>query len=181
MFSLKSQIAIKILGFYFLNNNAKKYLNELSRILKADAGNLDKKLKELEKEGILLSETAGKERYYFLNKKYPLLKETKKIYELKYGLEVNLLRALKNSKEIKEAYIFGSYAKGNFDPGSDVDILLIGSHSSIEAKKRILELQNRLNREFNIIDLTEKEYLKLKKGKDDFIKNIFKEKIIKII
>ncbi|MCK4553451.1 nucleotidyltransferase domain-containing protein [Candidatus Parcubacteria bacterium] len=181
MFNLKSKIAIKILGFYFLNNGAKKYLNELSRILNADAGNLDKKLKELEKEGILLSEILGKERYYFLNKKYPLLKEIKKIYELKHGLEAKLLSALKNLKKIKEAYIFGSYAKGNFDPGSDVDILLIGDHSSIEAKKRILELQSQLQREFNIIDLTEAEYLKLKRSKDDFIKNIFKEKIIKII
>ena len=42
--------------------------------------------KELEEEGVLESSKRGNQKYYFLNKKYPLLKEVKKIFELKYGL-----------------------------------------------------------------------------------------------
>ena len=78
MFNIKSKITIKVLNYYFLNPKAKKYINELAGILEIDLGNLDKKLKELKMEGILCSESAGKERYYFLNNKYPLLKEVKK-------------------------------------------------------------------------------------------------------
>lgn len=181
MFNIKSKITIKVLGYFFLNEKAKKYQSELSRILEVDLGNLDKKLKELEKEGILLSESSGKERYYFLNKDYPLLKEIKKIFDFKYGLKTKLYEILKNIQGLKEAYIFGSYSKGNFEEGSDIDILLIGNQSSIKTKSKILELQNQSQREFNIIDLTEQEYLKRKKNKDEFIENIFSEKYIKII
>ena len=181
MLDLKSKIAVKILGYYFLNPQAKKYLSELGRILESDVGNLDKKIKELEKDGILASEFSGRQKYYFLNKRYPFLGEIKKIYETSYGLKEKLSASLRNLKELKEAYIFVSYARGDFSAESDIDILLIGSHSSIEAKRLLFELQKHLQREFNIVDFTEKEYARRKKNKDEFIENIFEGKIIKII
>jgi predicted nucleotidyltransferase len=181
MLNLRSKIAVKILGYYFLNPRAKKYLSELARILESDVGNLDKKIKELEKEGILASEFSGRQKYYFLNTRYPFLSGTKKIYETKYGLKEKLSAAFKNLKGLKEAYIFGSYARGDFSSQSDIDILLVGSHSSIEAKRLLFEAQKHLQREFNIVDFTEKEYARRKKNKDEFIRNIFEDKIIKII
>ena len=96
-------------------------------------------------------------------------------------LKEKLSASLRNLKELKEAYIFGSYARGDFSAESDIDILLIGSHSSIEAKRLLFELQKHLQREFNIVDFTEKEYARRKKNKDEFIENIFEGKIIKII
>lgn len=181
MFNFKSKITEKILRFYFLNAGGKKYINELAKIIEADPGNLDRKLKELEVEGILNSEFFGKERYYFLNLKYPLLKELKKIYLAKYGVPEALKKGFNKLAGIKRAYIFGSYAKKNFSPESDIDLLLIGSHSALEAQKVILPLQKQLQREFNIIDLTEKEFAKRKKNKDEFIADIFTGNTIKII
>ena len=92
-----------------------------------------------------------------------------------------MFEKLKNIKGLKEAYIFGSYARGNFGLESDIDLLLIGSHSSIEAKRSIIELQNQSQREFNVIDLMEKEYKEKIKNKDELLDNIFKNKKIKII
>lgn len=86
MFNFSSKIAVKILRYFFINPGKKNYINELARILEADPGNLSRKLAELEKEGILISEFSGEQRYYFINKKYPLLKEVKKAFELKHGL-----------------------------------------------------------------------------------------------
>ena len=79
MFNLNSTITNRVLRFFFINSGEKGYVNELARILEVDPGNLSRKLKELESEGVLISEFSGKQRYYYLNKKYPLLKETKKI------------------------------------------------------------------------------------------------------
>ncbi|MCX5657789.1 MAG: hypothetical protein NTZ48_06155, partial [Candidatus Omnitrophica bacterium] len=63
----------------------------------------------------------------------------------------------------------------------DIDILLIGSHSVLAAQEAILPLQRQLQREFNAVDLTEEEFAKRKKNKDEFIADIFANKIIKII
>ena len=150
-------------------------------MLKLDPGNLDRKLKELEKEGLLASEKKGNLKYYFLNSHYPLLHEFEKWYNMKYGLEKRLAETFKKLKGLKEAYVFGSYARGNFGSQSDIDILLIGNHSSIEAQKLVSGIQNDLKRELNLIDMTEKEFTKRKKNKDELIVEIFKNKNIKII
>jgi len=181
MFSLRSEITIKLLKFFFVNSNSKEYLNELARILDVDSGNLDRKIKELEKEGIFVSEMKGNQKYYYLNKNYPLIKELKKMFEMKYGLKDEIAKILVNFKGIKEAYLFGSYAKDTFQQESDIDILIIGSHKSRDVKDRMIDLQKNYKRVFNIIDMTEKEFKDRKKGKDPFIKNILSGKTIKLI
>lgn len=181
MFNLKSKIAVNVLRYFFINQSKKNYINELARVLDTDPGNLSRKLQELEKEGILSSEFSGGQRYYFINKRYSLLKEVKKVFELKYGLGDLIADSLKKVKGIKEAYIFGSYAKGDFEAESDIDVLIIGDHAVMEATKVLLPVQEKIKREINSVDLTEKEFIKRKKDKDEFIANIFSGKVIKIL
>lgn len=180
MIKLGSGITIKVLGYFFLNPDKGRYINELAKMLDLDPGNLFRKLKDLEAEGILISSKQGNQRYFGLNKKYPLLREFKRAYESKYGLINRLKEMASNIKGLKEAYIFGSYAENSLQQESDIDILLIGNHSSLEAKRIILPLQNEIKREINIVDLTPKEFMSRKKRRDEFLKNIFLHKIIKI-
>ena len=180
MLEFRSKITVKVLGYYFLNPERRQYINELADVLEVDPGNLFRKLKELEQEGVLLSEMVGNQKYFFLNKKYPLLKELEKVFSSKYGV-VNLLKEkIKKIKGLKSAFIFGSYAKDSFQQESDIDLLLVGSHSPLEAKRAILPLQKNLGREINIVDMTAREFESRKKKKDEFVKNIFSQKTIKI-
>ncbi|MDD5750661.1 MAG: nucleotidyltransferase domain-containing protein, partial [Candidatus Pacebacteria bacterium] len=138
MINFESKITNKVLGYYFSHSHKRHYINELSSLLELDAGNLFRKLKEFEAEGILKSEMMGNQRYFFLNEKYPLLKELKKTYEVKYGiipfLEKKLSHFRRHSPELKEAYIFGSFARKRLGPESDIDLLLVGEHSSLALK-----------------------------------------------
>ena len=79
MLSLRSKIAQAVLGYFMLHEGTELYVHEMARRLSLNQGNLDRKLKQLEKEGILKSELRGKERYYSLNTSFPLLKEYKRI------------------------------------------------------------------------------------------------------
>jgi Fic family protein len=85
MLGFRSKVTIKILNYYFLNPQKSHYVNELARILIVDPANLFRKLKELEREGVLVSEMKGNQRYFSLNKNYPLLKELKKLLSCIYG------------------------------------------------------------------------------------------------
>lgn len=181
MFKFNSEITTKILRYFFINPGEKGYINELARFLDADPGNLSRKLKELEREGILTSEFSGKQRYYFLNKRYPLLKEAKKFFEIKYGLTEQIARRLKAIKGMTQAFIFGSYAKGDFEAESDIDVLLIGEHSVLAAGEALRPLEKKIGREINIVDLTEEEFKKKQKAGDEFIADIFRGKTIKIL
>jgi predicted nucleotidyltransferase len=104
----------------------------------------------------------------------------KKIYNAKYGVVELLKQKIKNLKGLKSSWIFGSYAKNSFQQESDIDLLFVGNHSSLEAKRLILPLGKDLGREISIVDMTEKEFESRKKKKDEFIKNIFSQKTIKI-
>ncbi|MBU4216467.1 nucleotidyltransferase domain-containing protein [Candidatus Parcubacteria bacterium] len=181
MFEIKSQVTVKILGYFFLNRNKQNYINELAKILEIDPGNIDKKLKELEREGILASELRGNQKYYFLNKDFSLLKEVERLYNFKYGFGKIIADAIMEVDGVKEVYIFGSYAKGGFGDESDIDLLLVGDQSAIGARKKLAKIEKQIGREINIVNLTKKELIKKKSNKDEFISNIFANKIIKIL
>ena len=82
--------------------------------------------------------------------------------------------------EIREAYIYGSYAKDKMDAASDVDLLVIGSHSIVEFQKEINRLQKETGREINITHVEEKEFQKKKKNKDSFIYQIINSQTVKV-
>lgn len=180
MISFKSRTTQKILQYFFTNRSAQPHVRNLARLLGEDASNVSKKLRDLEKEKILLSEESGTKRYY-LNETYALLPEVEKLFVSAYGLPQVLRDALEEISGLSRAYIFGSYAKGEFSGESDVDLILIGSHSSLSAKKVILPLQRMLGREFNIVDMTESEFKRKMKARDPFLTAIMKGKLIPLL
>lgn len=178
MIGFRSNITKKALGYFFANPSKKHYINELAEILGVDLGNLYRKLKELENSGILMSENVGRQKYFSLNKKSPLLNAVKKTFEAEFGVEKTIKKALSKLEGLQDSYIFGSFASGKMSSESDIDILLVGSHSSLDAKRLLLPLQKKLGRELNIVDMTTEDLRKRRKMKDDFLKNVFSKKII---
>ncbi len=181
MISLKSKIARKILTLFFLNKGERFYINELAKTIKEDPSNVYKKLFQLKEEKIILDEFQGKERFFFLNKKYPLLKEYKKIVLKGLGFETTLREKLRKIKSIKAAYLFGSYAKGKLSTESDIDLLVVGDFKTIELQKALLEIQKFIGKEINSVEMSEKEFNKRKKEKDGFLTDVFSQKYIKIL
>jgi predicted nucleotidyltransferase len=181
MIDLKSNIVVKVLGYYFINPQARNYIRELAGILKIDPGNLSKKMAELKRAGIFLVEGEGKNRYFILNKNFPLLSEYKNIYEAKFGVVESLVAALKDIKGLVAAYLFGSYVKGDFTAGSDIDLLVVGSHDHASISRSLASLEKRWQREINLIDFSKEEFDQKIKDKDPFLENIFSGQTIKII
>ncbi len=179
--SLRSIITQKVLNYFFLNKNQKRYVNELARILDVDPKNLDRKLKEFEEIGLFISEYKGKERYYSLNHSFPLISEYEQIFKKTYGIEEQLKNILRKIKNINSVYIYGSFVNNSFSASSDIDLLIIGNHSSLTAQKAVLPLQKSIGREINIIDLTPKEFQQREINKNDLITEIFNNPTIRLI
>lgn len=181
MINISSKLEIKLLSFFFVNEHKKLYLSEIARLLDLNPANLDKKLKRLEKQGVFLSEWQGKQKYYFLNKQFPLFGEYKSIINKTFGIESQMKISLKKVKNIREAFIFGSYAKGKLDQWSDIDLLIIGSHNPLSLSKIITRLEKVLFRSINIVELTSSELIKRKRMNDPLLNKIFSNKYIKLI
>jgi len=181
MISLKSELTKALLNYFFINPHEELYINELSRKLDLDKRNLVKKLKELEKDGILKSQTRGNLKLYSINESYPLYEEFKKIILKTIGVEDKLRRILKEIDGIRDAYIYGSYAKNKMDIHSDIDLLIIGDHEVMLLQRKLNNLQKKIDREINSVNMDEREYKKRIRTEDPFILEVLKEKHIKII
>jgi len=181
MISLKSELTKALLNYFFINPHEELYINELSRKLDLDKRNLVKKLKELERDGILKSQTRGNLKLYSINESYPLYEEFKKIILKTIGVEDKLRKILKEVDGIRDAYIYGSYAKNKMDIHSDIDLLIIGDHEIRLLQQKLNNLQKEIDREINSVNMDEREYKKRIRTEDPFILEILKEKHIKII
>jgi len=181
MISLRSEITKKLLNYFFINPHESLYVNELVKKLHLDKRNLVKKIKELEKEGVLKSQTRGNLRLYSANQDYPLYDEYRKIVIKTIGFEENIKRILKEIKGIKEAYIYGSYAKNKMGVHSDIDLLVVGNHGIVPLQRRLNKIQKEINREINVINMDEQEFKNRIKARDVFAAEVLKQKNIRII
>lgn len=181
MISLRSKVTKKLLNYFFINPDESLYVNELSRELKLDKRNLVKKIKDLETETILMSQARGNLKLYSINKSYPLYNEYKKIIMKTEGIEPWLKNKLKLIKGVREAYIYGSYAKDALEVHSDIDLLVIGNHNIVSLQRELNKLQREIGREINVINMDEAEFKKKIKSKDAFINGILHQKKIRLI
>jgi predicted nucleotidyltransferase len=88
---------------------------------------------------------------------------------MKFGLKEEdiayIVAALSKFDEIKKAAVFGSRAKGNYKPGSDVDIAVFGediSFSTIAHLHFMLEEDSLMPYFFDIVDYTHLAHQELK-------------------
>jgi predicted nucleotidyltransferase len=171
----KSRLRNKILLHFFTNVDDEMYLREMALRLKEDPGNLSKELSKLEQEGIFISQYRGKQKYFFLNKSYPLFNELKSIIFKTIGIQGSLQNIINEISGIVSAFIYGSFTTGKENASSDIDLCLIVKDSVFNEHNfisKINGLGKTISREINYIYYSEEEWKKQINENDSFIINI---------
>lgn len=168
----KSELRKKLLGYFFANAEANLYLREISSILKADAGNLSRELSRLEKGGIFVSRLRGKQKYFSLNREYPLFNELRSVISKTVGIEGSLKKIVVDDPGIKAAFIYGSFAQNRETNLSDIDLLVIGEPNENNLMDKIELLEKNIGREINYTCYSEKDFFS--KIRSSFLTNIIK-------
>ena len=99
---------------------------------------------------------------------------------MKHGLSDSdleyIINSIKKFNEIEKAVIFGSRAKGNYKPGSDVDIAIYGNRISFDTISKLhsmMEDKGPLPYYFDIVDYTHLGQTELREHIDRVGKIIF--------
>jgi predicted nucleotidyltransferase len=180
MLSIRSALTKAVLGHFMLNPDSESFVNDLARRFELDSGNLARQLVRLEREGVLKSRWSGSQRYYSLNKGFALLKEYRKIVLKTFGLEYSLKAALQKIDGISRAFVFGSYASDRMDVASDIDVMVVGDHSTAELNRAVAGIQEKTERPIHAVSMTAREYEKKRKT-DPFLKSIEKGPRVNIV
>jgi hypothetical protein len=115
MLNLHSKTRQRLLGYYFTNPTARHHLRDLAQRLDVDPSNLSKELRHLENEGLFTSETSGRQKYFSINRQYPLFAEVRRIVEKTIGTTPLLAESLQRIDGKPEAYLYGSFARNQQD------------------------------------------------------------------
>ena len=170
---LGSKLRSKVLGWLFTHPDERYFVRQLAGLLKEDSTNVSRELNRLEKAGILVSVTEGKQKYYQANRKSPLFDELHGLMLKTVGVADVIKKALEpRLADIKLAFVFGSVAKRTENRFSDIDLLVVGDITFGEVVDLILAAEEALNRELNPVVYTLAEFNKRLSENHYFITDI---------
>jgi predicted nucleotidyltransferase len=181
MLDLRSKARQRLLGYYFTNPAARLHLRDLAGRLDIDPSNLSKELHRLVREGLFRSEVNGRQKYFQLNRKYPLFEEVRSIVAKTIGAVPRIDQSLKKVAGIEEAHIYGSFARNQQDAVSDIDILVIGDPEGDVLAVAVRKLERELGRDINYTVLTRKEFAVRRSRRDAFLENVWHNKRVTLI
>jgi predicted nucleotidyltransferase len=161
-----------ILNIFYKNRTQKIHLRGLARETKLYGQSITRYLTQLEKEGILKSETEGNLKKYFLQK-------NDKVYSLLNFLDIEKFEMLPSIK--KQAiliflerlnkkpvitFLFGSTAKKTYKAESDIDLLLI-VNNKLNVKEALDYANSQTGETISVFQVSYNNFKNELKMKDD--------------
>jgi predicted nucleotidyltransferase len=170
---ISSKIRVEILSVLALNPDSSFNINELSRLTRFSLRGVDRELKNLLSGGLLRREISGNQHRYQLDSTCPIHKEIKGIIAKTVGAADVLAKGLAQlGDKIQLAFIYGSFASGDYRNESDVDLFIVSDISGIELSKILSPLQEQLGRPINISHFSLLEYQQRQDKGDHFVKKV---------
>jgi uncharacterized protein len=174
-----SRLRAKVLGWLFTHTDERFFVRQLTALLDLDSANLSRELARLERMGLLVSSTSGKQKYYQANRNSPIFDELHSLMVKTAGAGDVLRSALNPAgKQIHVAFIFGSIANKMEGRASDIDVMIIGDISFGDVVDLFSPAEKTLRREINPVVYPNEEFQQKVKSDHHFIKTVIEgEKI----
>jgi predicted nucleotidyltransferase len=167
-----SRVRTKILVAFFTSPGENFYALGLAKRLGEHYNAVWKELVHLEKAGLLSSHAWGNAKVYQLNPACLIISELRAMVLKTEGVGEVIRSRLAGKDEIKAVFIYGSYAGGEADRLSDLDLMVIGDVELSEFAPLIAELEKELNRPINYVCFSEEEWKLKVENKDTFVLNV---------
>jgi predicted nucleotidyltransferase len=169
----------RVLGMLLLHPEESLHGRELARRTGLPAGTLTRELKLLAEAGLLKRERRGNQLIYSANRESPIFAELAQILRKTSGVADVITEHLEPlSGAIQVAFIFGSVARGVERPGSDVDLMVIGSGDFGSVVEALYPAQAMLAREINPKILSAAEWKDKIQEKNPFVIDVLAQKKI---
>jgi len=176
-----SKLRVKILSHFFFHPGESFYIRQLASVLREPAGTVARELSHLEEAGMLKHERIGKQKHYSIFGACPISEDLRNIFLKTAGASAELKTTLEKSSSVELAFIYGSYASGEANVRSDIDLMIIGDASDRELAPLIARIERRLKREINYVVYARQEAEKRLRKSGDFIHEVFRGQKILLV
>ena len=166
---------LTILKLFIENPHSNYYLRESARLLKMDPMTVKRALTLFVADGILLKKEEKNQILYKANIDSPAFRYMKISYNLSWLQKKGVPEFLQHHMNtVTSILLFGSYAKGENDAESDVDILTISLSKNIP----VTELSKLLKRDVNLINFTPAQWSQQAKTNKAFYLDVILDGIV---
>jgi predicted nucleotidyltransferase len=171
-----SMAMARLVIFFAVHPGARYHVRELSRLTSLSSASLQHELKRLAHMGALVREDEGARAYYRADESHPAWRAWFLLLRAS-ARPVDILReALVDAPDLEGAFVFGSTARGDARPDSDVDVFLIGSREAQrEAGLRLGEAELLIGRELDVIGYDSEQLSSRIRSNNGFIRRVLSE------
>lgn len=167
----------EIFRIFFGLSDKPLHLREIQRRCGMSVAPIRHELNKLVRLELLLSRKDGNRIYYETNNQHPLYPEFHRLI-LKTSALGDILRNVMDDKDIKLAFVFGSFAKNEEKASSDIDLLVVGGIGLRRLVSLLSGISEQIGREINPHVFTEQELKQRIRKKDHFISRVFESEKI---
>jgi len=175
-----SRVRVRLLALFLLNPDSHFHARALIQKVGAQYNAVWKELNNLERIGLLLSEKTANTKAYRLNPRFSILSELRAIILKTVGAG-DAFRQAFALLEVDAAFIYGSFAAGDIDHQSDVDVMIIGKVNLTRLAPIVARLEKDLGRAVNYSAYTLKEWQEKQRAQEPFIANVMASPKIMLI
>lgn len=156
--ALLSRTMQEVLALLLLHPDRSYYQREIAEETGMNLRGVQDTLARLVASGIISRTERGRQVFYRARQDCPIMEELTRILVKTMGVRDKLQEALQPLEEkINVAVIFGSWARGDQQPDSDIDLFIVGDISLHEVSKALRAPAAELGREINPVVMSREE------------------------
>lgn len=160
----------QVLALLLMHPEQSFHVREIARITGKPAGTLYRELNSLAEAGLLVRSPFGNQVHYRANPACPIYEELRGILRKTFGVADVLREALEPAADqIHVAFVYGSVARGEERPKSDVDVMIIGALKFSDAVLALSTAEEMLRREVNPHVYSPREFKKKFAAREPFL------------
>jgi predicted nucleotidyltransferase len=158
------------------------YLRQLARFLGNGHGAVQRELLQLTEMGLVVRTTQGNQVLYRANARSPVFNELKSLIAKTVGIHDTLRSVLATlGSRVDIAFVYGSVARQDEQPNSDVDVMVLGDASFGDVMTALSPAQKTLGREVNPSVFSTREFRTKVAAGNHFLKKVLSEKKLFVI
>lgn len=166
---------LKVLKHFFSSPSERFYLREMARLLNMSPMTLKRSLDALLKDDLIVREKIKNQILYRANTDSQAYRFAKISYNLSWLEKNSIVESLVESVPgTSSIVLYGSYAKGENDRHSDLDLLIISSAKEV----RTSDLGKKLGIDVNIMNFSKTSWTKQAKSNRAYYLDIITEGIV---
>ena len=171
-----------VLALLLLHPEASTHVREIARAIGKAPGTLLRELNALAAAGVLVRKPLGNQVHFQANPACPIYEDLRNILKKTVGVADVLREAIAPlGPKIRAAFVYGSVARGEERPGSDLDLMVVGEARFADVVAALAPAQEALRREVNPNVYPALEFGKKLAARDPFLGRVLTERKIFII